>query len=166
MTLVKTTPSVVAVVDGNPHRYAFLADLQDQGRVQLILLENGRSALRLSAPLEPSFWLVNDQLADMRGIDCIEMLVALYPDARYFLIADEYDANEERLCFRFMRVKYLCRPLDALWLGRLLRSVMRPVMRPQRASDGDESIPPAVEPRQHSANHHTKRDATRAPPAS
>lgn len=112
----------IAVVDGNGERYPFLTELERRGRLQVTFLENGRMALRVSSALEPAFWLVNDQLIDMRGIDCIEMLVALHPEARFFLIADTYEANDERLCFRFKRVKYLCRPLDSQWLSRLLKS--------------------------------------------
>ena len=153
---------IVAIVDGNADRYPFLVDLERQGRARVVVVGDGRTALRISASCEPAFWLVNDWLEDMRGIDCIEMLIDLYPDARFFLIADEYNANEERLCFRFKRVKYLCRPLDALWLGRLLHSVIRP----PRATGSDSRSPPQHRPPNSTSERPSKLDVPRAPPGS
>ncbi len=153
---------IVAIVDGNADRYPFLVDLERQGRARVVVVGDGRTALRISASCEPAFWLVNDQLDDMRGIDCIEMLVDLYPDARFFLIADEYNANEERLCFRFKRVKYLCRPLDALWLGRLLHSVIR--LPP--ATGGNARSSPRHNSPESTPTRNSNVDAPRAPPGS
>lgn len=123
---MNTSIPLVAVVDGDPHRYPFLITLQQQARARLVSLHDGRSALRASNSTlsEVAFWLVNDELADMRGIECIEMLAEVHADSRFFLIADEYKAQDERSCFRFSRVKYLCRPLDTQWLSRLLQSVI------------------------------------------
>jgi two-component SAPR family response regulator len=132
---------MVAVVDSDSDRYAFLAKICDQGRACARYFADGRSTLRLSGVFDAPFWLVNEELADMRGIDCIEMLVELYPDSRFFLIADQYNADDERMCFRFARVKYLCRPLDSQWLGRLLQSAFVLPKQPSQADGPSASRP-------------------------
>ena len=117
-------PVTIVVVDDDPHRYEFLS----RQRARVIYLPDGCSALRLSTSFQQAYWLVNSQLPDMTGIECIEMLVELYPQSRLFLIGDHYEADVERLCFRFPGVKYVCRPLDVQWLGRLLQSP--PLIKP------------------------------------
>ncbi len=149
----------IAVVDNDADRYSFLHKLQQHKRAQLLFFPDGRSALRVTSVLTPSFWLVNDRLTDMRGLDCVEMLVELHPDARVFLIADEYNVDDERQCFRFARVKYLCRPLDVQWLSRLLPSIS--AIRPE--TDGPD-IKSSVSVADRIENHQTTRGPTRAPP--
>jgi DNA-binding response OmpR family regulator len=150
----------VAVVDGNVNRYPFLTKLAQQKRTLVLYFSDGRSALRSSRAWSPSFWLVNHALDDMSGIDCIEMLVELTPETRFYLIADAYSADEERLCFRFANVKYLCRPLDELWLSRLLPATVE-FTGPQRSaatSSVNGQAKPFPSPRR------SVGDASRAPP--
>ena len=128
---------IIAVIDHNTDRYAFVSRLGDEGDVHVIMLNDARAAPAAISRLNCAVWLVDSRLADIRGIDCIEMLVQLYPQAHYYLIADEYDADEERLCFRFRHVKYLCRPLDVRGLGRLLKSHVT------RQTDPAAEMPPA-----------------------
>ena len=129
-------PMTIVVVDKDPDRYAFLNRLQ----ARVIFLPDGRTAVRLSHSLQHAFWLVNSQLVDMPGFECIEMLVDLYPNSRFFLIDDAYDAEQERHCFRFTQAKYLCRPLDIQWLARLLQS------RPTTGVNSQTRPPPESAP--------------------
>ena len=146
---------IIVVIDSHADRYVFLAQLTNDGDARVMMLPDARAALRLSQTPYYLVWFVDSRLPDMRGIDCIEMLVQLYPHSRYYLIADEYDADEERLCFRFRHVKYVCRPLDVQWLSRSLKFL---VTRRAGDDDGTPSEPRRVASRSATTNAQRHRE--------
>ena len=158
--------SLLVAVVGNEQTCSFLDELQLHGKLRRVMLSSARAALRWphrpaadrainGATAEPGesppgygpaatempqplFWLISRRLPDMDGIALVEMLVQQHAEARFYLIDDRYDAEAERTCFRFARVKYLCRPLDELWLRRVLQSQPRRTTR--TVSSGDRVL--------------------------
>ena len=109
----------VAVVTGAPSLDA-LAVLESFPHVKISRFDNGRSALR--ADNACNVWIVAANLADMSGLDCVEMLAQLHESSRFFLVADQLHQEDEHRCFQLARVEYLGSPLVAQRLVRLLNS--------------------------------------------
>lgn len=111
ITVAQNVPAIV-VVDANPSDYEAFAPLAESGEVDLRFFLSGRAALRHKDHLPAWHWLINVQLPDWSGFDLCEMLRGSLPDVSVVLVADRYDADEERQALSLGIVKFVCKPLD------------------------------------------------------
>jgi response regulator RpfG family c-di-GMP phosphodiesterase len=127
------------IVDPNRMRYTYLSSVQPELRQQLSYCDSAAEALRLARCAPAEFYVVRMALPDMDGLDLVSLLQEWARDARFALIADSYDADEERRAFQLRRTKYLVEPMDAYWLPILLatpRKRGRTTVPHERTVDG------------------------------
>jgi CheY-like chemotaxis protein len=111
------TPSIrVAIVDASPQDYCAL--LADAGRpgVSIHFLIDGNDTLRFAKRCHCGLWVINRQLPDMSGFDLAQMLRSVRPSALIFLIAEQYNLDDELQTLTLGLAKYLCKPLEPAWI--------------------------------------------------
>ena len=108
--------STICVVDTQPDDYSALVQNAPKEKAEVRFLNCGRAALRLKAGSPPELWIINMRLPDMSGLDLYGMIRSRYPGVPVYLVADNYQAEDEinaRSCGATM---YFCKPLQSDWL--------------------------------------------------
>ncbi|QEG38729.1 Response regulator receiver domain protein [Roseimaritima ulvae] len=129
MVTNRVVRTVIVDAQLDAYRALPLGEAESSG---LTLLDSGRAALQHSAiePIEQ--WLINIHLPDMSGLELFRMLHTRHPKARFVLVGDVYQAEEERQTRTWGAAGYLCKPPQAWWL--------EPLQAEQRSDDGHPGI--------------------------
>jgi DNA-binding response OmpR family regulator len=101
--------SHIVVTDPRPKDYRDLTALAGEQGWHVHFLTSGRAAIQFAPRGHPALWVINVRLPDMLGFDLLEMLRAQAVAARVFVVADHYDAEDERQACRRGADLYLCK---------------------------------------------------------
>jgi PleD family two-component response regulator len=103
----------IVVVDPRPDDYAAVAAKPRPG-VWWQFLALARHALRTASTRRIDLWVVNFSLPDIPGLDLCRMLREGGP-MDVFLIADQYNVEDERAARDFGAALFACKPVHAEW---------------------------------------------------
>jgi DNA-binding response OmpR family regulator len=134
--------SHIIVADGRPKDYRNLAMLAGEHGWHLHFLTSARAAIQFGRPGSAGLWMVNVCLPDMSGFELLEAIRDRVTDRPVFVVADRYDADDERRACRWGAALYVvkdaagsidCRPLlEVLVDGQGIEERHKPVVEPAR----------------------------------
>jgi DNA-binding response OmpR family regulator len=134
--------SHIVVADARPKDYRNLALLAGEHGWHLHFLTSARAAIQFGRPSYASLWMVNVSLPDMSGFELLEALRDRVAENPVFVVADRYDADDERRACRNGAALYAvkdaagsidCKPLlEVLIAGQLTDERHTPVVEPAR----------------------------------
>jgi DNA-binding response OmpR family regulator len=105
----------VVVVDPQWKDYAALLEELTGKSVGFHFLRCGRDALRLARTHGADLWVVHVGLLDMPAFDLCAMLKDGRPDSVIYLVADDYDIEDERAARGCGASLFTCKPVQAAW---------------------------------------------------
>ncbi len=100
-------------------------------------VHDGHQALHISSGKNVRLWISNMQLPDMSGIELLEIVRAKRPETPFYLVSDDYSAEQERLARAAGAAGYLSKPADHTWfeICRSTLARMRARASPVSAAD-------------------------------
>ena len=104
--------SHIVVVDARPRDYRDLVPLAGKHGWHLHFLTSGLAAVRFVRGSGVDLWMISVTLPEMSGFDLLEMLRDQVASANVFLVADRYDAEQERRACCCGASLYLCKGAD------------------------------------------------------
>lgn len=104
------------VVDSKAEDYRDLSNEVQDANLNWKHANDGHHALQLSSGKNIRLWFSNMQLPDMSGIELLEIVRAKRPATLFYLVSDEYSAEEERQARAAGAAGYLSKPADHTWL--------------------------------------------------
>ena len=101
--------SHIVVTDARPKDYRDLGLLAGEYGWHVHFLTGGRAAIQFARPSSADLWMINVRLPEMSGFDLMEIVRDRVPGVPVFLVADQYDSEEERRACRYGAALYLCK---------------------------------------------------------
>lgn len=134
--------SHIVVADARPKDYRNLALLAGENGWHLHFLTSARAAIQFGRPSHANLWMVNVSLPDMAGFELLEALRDRVAENPVFVVADRYDAEDERRACRIGAALYVvkdasgsidCKPLlEVLIAGQQQDERHTPAVAPAR----------------------------------
>jgi DNA-binding response OmpR family regulator len=134
--------SHIVVADARPKDYRNLALLAGENGWHLHFLTSARAAIQFGRPSYANLWMINVSLPDMSGFELLEALRDRVAQNPVFVVADRYDAEDERRACRNGAALYVvkdaagsidCKPLlEVLIAGQMTEERRSPVVEPAR----------------------------------
>jgi DNA-binding response OmpR family regulator len=118
MDAFSETSIVIAVADAREADYIELLRLATRRRWSVHLMPSGRDAVRAAEYLPANLWIINADLPDMNGLDVVELLLSYVSPSDIFVIVDRYREEDEIRALALGVALFLCKPLEAAWLGQ------------------------------------------------
>jgi two-component system KDP operon response regulator KdpE len=103
------------VVDDGSH-YASLAAAAKASGLQMSVAADGHTALQLATKRPPRVWMANLALADMSGVELMQLVRARRSSTPFYLISNRYSADDELSARTAGATGYLCKPVNSTWL--------------------------------------------------
>lgn len=114
--LHKTINSLdLLVVDDDSH-YASLTAAAKESGLHVSVVADGHAALQLASKRPPRVWMANLALADMSGVELMQVVRARRSATPFYLISNRYSADDELTARTAGATGYLCKPVNATWL--------------------------------------------------
>lgn len=104
------------VVDDEDAHYASLVAIAKESGLHMSVAADGHSALQLASKRPPHVWMANLALADMSGVELLQLVRARRPATPFYLISNRYSADDELAARTAGATGFLCKPANASWL--------------------------------------------------
>ena len=132
----------IVIVDATPSDYTDLVRLADESDLSVRFLRTGGEALQAAGKFQPGLWIVNVRLPDMSGFDVVETLRSEGREARFFFVADAYQAEEEIRSRLLNAAAYLCKPVQREWITAWISQTRKGASR--ATGEGQGPNPPKI----------------------
>jgi DNA-binding response OmpR family regulator len=116
--------SHVVVVDSRPADYRNLPRLAGEYGWHVHFLTSARAAVRFARSGGVNLWIIGIRLPDMSGFELFEMLRAHLVGTPVFLVAEQYDPEEERRVCGCGATLYLCKSTTGVIQGDALLELL------------------------------------------
>jgi DNA-binding response OmpR family regulator len=116
--------SHIVVVDSRPIDYRNLPRLAGEYGWHVHFLTNARAAVRFVKSSGIDLWIIGVRLPDMSGFELFEMLRDQLLGTPVFIVAEQYDADEERRACSCGATFYLCKGASGVIQGDALMDVL------------------------------------------
>lgn len=113
--------NVIMVVDPCQSDYEPLIAAGEARGIRFTFLKTAEEALRFHVPSGILAWMINMQLPCATGLELYELLRSRLAGVPVLMVDNAYDVNRELSVLAKGRMHYLCKPLEASWLGQLHR---------------------------------------------
>ena len=144
MTLALPAESHIVVVDSRPRDYRHLTALAEECAWHVHFLTTARAAIMFVRRARANLWLINTRMPEMSGLELYALLREQVPGDTAFLIADQYDVEEERRACQQGATLYLCKDASRALDCRALLQL--PAVHESRAGpQANESIVPRLD---------------------
>lgn len=137
------------VVDDGSH-YATLTAAAKESGLHMSVVADGHSALQLASKRPPRVWMANLALADMSGVELLQLVRSRRSATPFYLISNRYSADDELSARTAGATGYLCKPVNSTWLEFCRAALARqPAQAPAEvlASDLKHPLPSFLKPR-------------------
>ncbi len=90
---------------------------------------DGHQALQIAAGSSARLWITNLHLPDMSGIELLQIVKATRPRTLFYLVSDQYSAQDEILARSTGAAGYLSKPANRNWLELCQTTLSRSSVR-------------------------------------